>query len=219
MSTIRATVVLPYVSNLPRDVTTNTFWFSSEAAPSVYGAEIAARLIAFYTTIPGGAANPLSFYLSGVISRAALACRVQCYDMSDPAPRPPSYEQNWTLSGASGDNLPNEVSVVGSFQGDRVAGVNQARRRGRVFIGPLKVSALGTNTATNTPTVVSGLRTTLKGAMTDLASQNTTDAFWVARSQTTGDITTVTNGWVDNDFDTQRRRQPRASVRDTWGTP
>lgn len=215
---IRIQVVLPFQSGLPRDVATNTFTFDNvTSTPEVCAAIAGGRLETFYNVAPPPSVSPIAAYLSGVINRSQ--CRMVAYDLDDPQPRVPIWELDWVLGAAGGDNAPNELAAVASFQGDRQPGVPQARRRGRVYLGPLKIGVVATNTGTNTPTPNTAFSQTIANACDRLATASNGDAMWVVRSSVSGGMAQITNGWVDNDFDTQRRRQPRASSRILWDTP
>lgn len=216
--TLRIQVVLPYSTNLPQDVATNTFHFDVISTSPVLGAQIAmTRLEAFYNETPSTpAVNPLSTYISGVVNRTG--CRMVAYDLDDPRPRAPIFENEWTLGSATGTNLPNELAVCGSYQADREAGVPQGRRRGRVFIGPLRASAMASGSASASPPPATAFMDTLAQAMYDLSDASDGEVQWVGYSRTTGTAWVPTNGWVDNDFDIQRRREPRPTARTLWST-
>lgn len=136
------------------------------------------------------------------------------YDRSDPAPRVPVEEGTWDFTGApTGTAIPPECALCLSFQGDPESGVSQARKRGRVFIGPLKDAGLGTD---GRP--ASSIITTLATAGGVLLAASDADATWTwtVFSQSASDSFTVTNGWVDNEYDTQRRRGRIPTSRTTF---
>jgi hypothetical protein len=97
-----------------------------------------------------------------------------------------------------------------SFQGAPESGVSQARKRGRVFIGPLRSSLIGADGRPSPATV-----SLFAAEGEDLldASNAATTWSWTVHSATTGDNSVVTNGWCDNEFDTQRRRGRIATSR------
>jgi hypothetical protein len=142
------------------------------------------------------------------------------YDLADPEPRVPKGEGPFNIVPSGTESLPTEVAACLSFQGLAASGVNQARRRGRVFLGPLNREC----------TVMVGGRTLLEpGRQTVIAdaadallnSQALAGVPWAVFSPTaraTGaslfDATTiVNNGWVDNAFDTIRSRGTDPSTR------
>ena len=137
----------------------------------------------------------------------------KAYDLDDPEPRAPVREGSRNLSPDNTGSLPPEVALVLSFQAPKVSGVNQASRRNRIYLPFLKSSTNGTD-GRPTAGVVSGL---VSAATTLLAASGTTWD-WVVVSPTLGSVGTepVTDGWVDNEWDTQRRRGRPATSRSVW---
>lgn len=205
MALLRALVQIPKASGLPEDAVTNTWYFDGD--PTVGSGdmeEIAAALTQFY--------NAIDTYLSPILGTTAT---VTFYSMSDPEPRPPLYTANIALVLSTGNPLPDEVALCLSFRGTYPAGAVRARRRGRLFIGPLGNNTQGTTTAANRPssTFVSALAT---AADTLLTSSQTEPWDWVVYSPTSDSDTPVVAGWVDNAYDTQRRRGVAATSRTTF---
>jgi hypothetical protein len=110
---------------------------------------------------------------------------------------------------ADSTRLPTEVAVCGSFYADR----NIPRQRGRLYIGPLNLSAL--DQSTGRPH--SGIMNAIAEGMERITTLGTT-LQWVAYSTVAvgGSWLPVDNGWVDNAFDIQRRRGIEASSRIVW---
>jgi hypothetical protein len=142
---------------------------------------------------------------------------VKFYDLEDPEPRAPVYEGTFNLTSApSGAPLPPECSMCVSFQGNRQSGQPQARRRGRNFLPFLDNAAVGTDGRLDAAAISAGIawgQNLLDYSATPGAPT------WVVNS-TYGEplefTTTVTNGWVDNEVDTQRRRGRVATSRSTF---
>jgi len=210
MSIIRAIVTLPYFSGVPEDAATNTFHFSTVATPdSTALANINLRLVAFYDSVDA--------YMSGVISTSL--CNVKYYDLADPTPRTPiaTYGLGTRSWGASGQ--PEEVAVCISYTAAAVSGEPAARRRGRIYIGPLAAGAVSTGSSSSFASVNVVARTAFANAAAALADQDA-PALWSVYSPTDGIARKIVSGWVDNSFDTQRRRGRLATVRDAWtGVP
>jgi len=103
--------------------------------------------------------------------------------------------------------------MVLSFKGVPSAGVSLGSQRGRVYIGPLRQSNIGTD---GRPTA--GAITTLRDAGQALldASDANTEYTWAVWSPTLQDITPIVRGHLDNEYDTQRRRGRRATSRSTF---
>lgn len=217
MAIIRAQVTLPYTTNLPRDVAVNTYHFRVSAADDTTAAGIATNLIALYNTSSGGAT--VANYLSAQITRATNGCTVEFYDRASPEGEPPFYVATFTLGAAGSVNsLPAEVALCSSYVGEVSGDLPLRRRRGRVFIGPLAVGALETGSGiVGNPT--DQFVTTLSGATDRLAaayysSPGGTEFIVYSRLSNAG--SKIVRGWVDQEFDTQRRRQVRATQRTVW---
>lgn len=209
MPTIHATATLPYTTNIPEDVVTNTLYFSTlnSTDPDNLN-EIGARVIAAYHIIDTN--------LHNVLSRAANACRVDLYDLSDPEPRAPIADYTFTLDNAASGvtNLPLEVALCLSYHAAFVSGVPNARRRGRIYLGPFST---GASELTRPPDALIDLCVDFGEALwTPIGAS---DIEWVQHSETTGLSLEVIGGWVDNEWDTQRRRGRRATSRDLLGSP
>ena len=114
------------------------------------------------------------------------------------APRTTSLE---TLSGtANATNLPNEVALVVSW-GTLTPGRSG---RGRTYLaGWVETSSNGASTTPSRPTVV--VTDQVASAASGLAGVNG-GATLVVFSQKNGTVATVTGGYVNNEWDTQRRR-------------
>lgn len=214
MPIIRAQVTIPYDSNLPEDVVVNTFHFNVTTANQTAHDVIAAMLADFYGTVPEGAAGAISAFLSANLNSANASIRT--YDLSQAEPRQPIDVTNpgWTWAGA-GAFLPEELAVCLSFQAVGVSGEPQARRRGRVYIGPLGQNAL--ETTGNRPE--QDFIDRLVAAAQTLKDESITNAArWVVYSEAAGGVGyNVDNGWCDNAFDVQRRRGVAATSRTLWG--
>lgn len=135
---------------------------------------------------------------------------IKCYDRSDPEPRVPVLTDTWSL-GVGTDHMPAEIALVVSFQGVQVSGLPQARRRGRVFLGPFATSILDDSTGRPDSTAMSLLDTAASNLL--VASGLASGWNWTVWSTTNGSNTEVDNGWIDNSFDTIRARGIAASSR------
>lgn len=214
MPLIRAQMTLQGKSGIPEDQFVNTYWFNTggvtfeDAAPL-----IVASLDQLYTAVVPPNPNALSAFMSGFIADNP---EVRLYNMEDLPPRIPEvFVLTGTFGQAPAEGLPEEVALCVSFHG---APPITARRRGRVYIGPLNINCLdggGTSTSSN-PVRPSGLFvTTLQNCFSTFLGNDAGD-WWVVRSETSGLSTPIVGGWIDNSFDTQRRRGVESSVRTTW---
>lgn len=205
-----AMVILPGVSDLPEDRYVNTFHFVQEAGGIGRTREQFADLI---TSVLGTFYQSNEQWLSSTaLGTAPRTCEVRVYDPDQAAPREPDINTFVVSTAAHG--LPNEVSQVISFYSER----NIPRRRGRIYFGPLAVEAqeLGAGAVGDRrpdPTFYTGLATAA-AAIRDFADD---EFVWCVKSVVAVDTyRPVTAGWVDNAFDTQRRRGLVASTRTVW---
>lgn len=196
----------------PVDQVTNTWHFQTPGAVADAGTAILDNIDAFYSAI----STYLSINLTGT-------GEIDLYDLEDPEPRAPVFNGSFT-AGVGTNALPNEVAVALSYQAPIVSGTNQARRRGRLFIGPLATNVMATGTGDQR--VASGFRNALVAAAEALMDDTTLPGLvWSVFSPTTagappwsaatlGDsFFTVTNGWVNDAFDTMRSRGAAPTTR------
>ena len=136
---------------------------------------------------------------------------IKSYDMEDPEPRAPIVDTTFNLTSApAGGSLPPEVSLCLSYQAPKVSGLPQARRRGRIFLPPMNGNAVDTTTGRPAAAAVTAAVACGDNLLT-AAAAGTWD--WAVYSTVNGAGVAVTNGWVDNEFDTQRRRGRLPSFR------
>jgi hypothetical protein len=143
------------------------------------------------------------------------AWSVRIYDLTDPEPRVPFYENDESAFTPSGSALPAEVAICVSYQAIKQSGNNQASRRGRVYLGPLgdvSVNLADSSDVAARPTTAV-LNTCIQGiAQLDVVVADSA-VKWVVYSPKLDAFAEVDNLWVDNAFDTQRRRGERPTAR------
>lgn len=143
---------------------------------------------------------------------ATTAHVAKIYDLDDPEPRAPILQQNWSLgTAASGNALPSEVSLCLSYEGARVSGQDQKRRRGRMYLGPLDT---GTCTAAGRPEPA-GITTIQNAFLAFLVDMDAANAVFGVYSRSNDVLVVPATAWVDNAFDVQRRRGLDATERNT----
>lgn len=197
-------VIIHTTDGLPENFCTNTWHADCDdvAAVLLWHEE----LIDFYEQIGTN--------LSSLIDNANTdPHEINSYRLSDPAPRTIVASTNFSLPGVGTTALPTEVAVCCSFQAQQISGLPQARRRNRVYVGPMSQIATDSNgrVATNCQTAIRNQGSALKSA-----SDAATSWTWAIYSPTDGTGADVDNGWVDNEFDTQRRRGRQATDRATF---
>lgn len=133
---IRVAFRVPHNTLPDKDDIVHTWSFRGDHASGRDGAavEIQEHLCAFYLAIK---AHLSDAYVWG-------GGEFSFTDLADPKPRYPFGVLNSSAIGAmtgSQHQWPAEVAVCLSMRGARVSGARAARRRGRVFLGPLQRSA------------------------------------------------------------------------------
>lgn len=199
MPLYRTQVELAMTSGNPDDKATNVWHFIADDLTAL---DLAlTQVTTFYAAIDGN--------LSALI--AATGHRIRCYDLADTKPRAPVRDQGaGTLSLGTGA-LPPELALCMSFQAPRQSGVSQARRRGRLYLGPLSSTAYTTSTGFPTSTILTNIGNAVQNLLD--ASQAATTWAWAVYSPTTETAIEVNDAWVDNAFDIQRRRGVAATSR------
>lgn len=224
---VRAQCIWSGPSGLPRDRYVTTWHFVRGSGSALSDAqeqadEVSERLREFWleNTSVG---QSVAAYLSPNVLTAGL--EIRCYDLGQPAGTangsvPPReariYNHEADVSALGSKNLPEEVAVSLSFYADR----NLPRRRGRVFIGPLSDAAVKSSGPAR---VDNGFQRTLCAAAHRLANEEgATDVMRMGvLSQKDQEIRQVTAGWVDDAFDTIRKRGPESTGREPfpgWST-
>lgn len=220
-------VKLPRVSGVPRDVVENTFAFTKAGSTDIDLAQLGTQLQKFYNrdnSITGGT-RKVAQYINETVSRA-LPTHIEMYDID--VPGPPIHDTTFTLaavlSGSESSCLPDacamgvtihaDLSTVSEHSG---ATRPRARRRGRFFVGPL-IAAEMVDTTSGVPRIGSGPRDTAGFSIVNTMG----DCFDFAGAQlcvwsrVDHALRPVVGVWIDNRFDTQRRREEEASSRSVY---
>jgi hypothetical protein len=212
---VRAQVIIPATSNIPEDAVNNVFHFRWDAAGQFIvgdAQEVTDRLLNAYNPVTGTGPGD---YISG--KYAPNNATIKVYRLSDPSPRPPILTVTGVNLGTAkiDQPLPEEVALCLSFHGGPEAGAIAARRRGRTYFGPFTEFVLGQR-ADGTVAPVAALINDVAAFGTHLMADNTTDLSWAVYSPTDAQTYTIVGGYVDNAFDTQRRRGRAPSTRTAW---
>lgn len=201
------------VSGLPEDTVVNTLYFQAQGADGAedVAPDVIADIETAFTGDHGAAAGgPVWQHMSTALSGLVT---VKCYVMSDAEPRVPTAigELDFTAGDLGTSQLPREVAMCLSFHANYTSGGNAARRRGRIYVGPLGSTSNILDTATGGP--AASIITALKDMGVWLRDSLTANAVWCVNSDADSTLRPVTEGWVDNAFDTQRRRGQAATAR------
>lgn len=216
VTTLRIQFVGHGPSLLPEDRVVNTFHFHNAGVTYPTGRDACvAAVAAFYNGVFAG--DQLGAHISAWVQRDA---ELRIYNLEDPPGARVPIINGLTLSGAVGGGLPEEVAIVLSLRG---APPVNGRRRGRLYIGPL---SNGTNTyvaaSVSTPArpnmSAAGIAQQLvnrANALEDAAVA--ANVPWCIRSTVPSEnFVPIVDGFVDNAFDTQRRRGPDTTARIEW---
>lgn len=217
----RAQVTIPMDSALPEDSIVNVWHFDDDddpvAAPDDTRDWVMQALTGFYNSIDG------VVYPNQITSTA----QVKLYDLRDPEPRIPIFTEPLTITPNAADMLPAEVALCLSFAAAPESGTIAARRRGRIFLGPLHTGAVEYVAGQARPTslVMNSIKDAAAVLVDGISHPGSPGLHlkWAIYSPTT-DLTSsiddafndVVSGWVDNAFDTQRRRGAVATSRVTF---
>lgn len=210
---------LQYTTGLPRDVSVNTLTIGDPTSGPELTDAVAAILNFYNGDITVGPyTGCVADFYTPAVSGSANEALVEVFEIDLPtgALTPLGSPTPWTFaSTSSGDfALPFEVALCASFR-SAIDG-SSPRTQGRIYIGPLNNLAIDDGDFFGRPSAF--FQAILNGAMgrlaSDLSDNNTPLMVW---SRAGHSATAVTNGWVDNEFDTQRRREIDASQRLTWG--
>lgn len=224
MPDYKVSVILAAGSGLPRDAVQNTMYYAFSTVPSSGQFDALGGVIRdFYTQFISGGTNRVKDYLADHLDHSSNAAKCLFYLMpGSPGPTgTPVHQFNWTLTAATsvGANLPDQVAVVNSFHGSLVGVINAARHRGRFYLGPLSTNALQLLSGTGAPNTVSAtMATDVTKASQQYLSVAAAAVGWDWRVWSQADWTphSVVGGYVDDRFDTQRRRLERTTGRTTW---
>lgn len=210
-------------TGLPADRVINDFAFSDSTAQS--GAEITAlfaMVSGFYRNTQVSGAS-LGSRLSNYINRGATH-ELQAYRIVAGALGSPLQTEDWLgpTTAAGADGLPAECAAVLSFHANLTGVLEEsgatrprARRRGRLFIGPLGTTALTLSTAPYylNSTFLSIMR---EAAVELYDAATAVSTPWAVWSRTDATVRPIVAGWTDNAPDTMRSRGPKANVRTAW---
>lgn len=212
MATVRALVTIQHSSQVAENVSVNTFHFNTASPPDGLDLNaIVAALKTFYdtfTTTGVAVANMLSVNMSSG-NRS-----IKLYNLADAKPRAPLVTDISTMASVGTGSFPHEVALCLSFTSSAPSGVPRSRRRGRIYLGPLSDQStfLSRTGGDVRPSVLA--RNTL--AASALRMKNDVDIDWSTFSTVDGVASNVLAGWVDDAYDTQRRRGTKPTSRTIW---
>lgn len=239
----RATVVLKHKSGQAKDNVTNTFHVDALGGGPQDAEDIAEQIRdKFFLAIPPNSEFGLSTYLGGQIADAGHEIRMYPLvtatgESTSYQGAPPEHVELFDFIGRNdeGTGLPSEVALCCSFRRLQSGNVPLAQRTGRVYFGPIEASHIAVGAEGSRPKPTDALRGTLAEAGNALidglaAAGNALVVYSrpfagrVGAVKDNGDpkpdlparagsIHVVNQVFVDDAFDTQRRRGEKSTLR------
>lgn len=205
--TIRALISHENVSGDPKDRSINVMHFRVETGSDVIteAALIATALGTMFKTA-------MDVWHSN--QTPTTGHTVKWYRLSDPKPRQSFLVSNLSAYAVGpASTLPQEVCLCMSFKAAYQSGYRQASQRGRIYFGPYATNA---NVFAGVPdvNVIDSAKSAGIGFLAaSTAAGGWTWVIWSVKHDRSFD---VVNGWVDNAWDTQRRRGRVAVTRNPF---
>lgn len=207
----RFDVIIPYTTNLAEDVSVNTWHYNLVSPIATDYDNVRDLLQDFYDEPPAGETVSITSFMPN--NTLVDEWEIRAYNLEDPEPRVPVYQSTLEVTLGSSSPLPQEVALVLSFHAPPESGSPPARRRNRKYLGPFHEGANG-NDSRPAPELLD----VVAGAARDMleASAAATSWEWRVHSKTADTHYGVQGGWVDDAWDTQRRRGLAPSSRLLW---
>lgn len=188
------------VTNRPEDAVTNTtHWYKGGAQPDYEN--VRDMLVDFYSEIPDGGTNKIIDFMCN--KGLSGNWNMKIYRLTDDKPRAPVYTSQGNFELHNEFALPAEIALVLSFQAEPESGLPQARRRNRIYLGPFGDSA---NKESGRPSDLLVETMLFAGKALLIAQDQSITWGWHVYSPTQNAHHPVASGWVDNAWDSQRRR-------------
>lgn len=229
MAFLHVVAVFEHLTGVVEDRVMNTWAFETPSAGVVTGEvdDVTAALEEFYNDTITSTSHTVAHYLGEQLDRGAGVSTFEYYDvgafMSGAPHGSPFRIDTWSLGATNpgADGIPSELAVCLSYHGN-LTGIPEesgltrprARRRGRVYLGPLSQIAMESEAGTGRSRVATQCRDTIAESADRLMAH--TDVQWNVWSRADSAFTSVTGGFVDDAFDVQRRRGERAVSRSVF---
>lgn len=219
---INVRAVMQGTTLLAEDRYVNDFAFrlgDGTVAPTLLNlADLLGAVDGFYNEVTAGG-NQVAAFISEAVSRA-VTHEIEFHSILNGGS--PILSSPWLgpqAPSVANANMPTEVAGALSFHADLTGLVEEAgatrpraRRRGRVFVGPLTTQAI-TPTDDN-PRLSAGFTLSLRQAATFMADEAAAAGWtWSVWSRTGASLYPIVGGWTDNAPDTMRKRGVEASAR------
>lgn len=226
-----AKVQIPNLSPVNDPSTMGFVFESATAADYSHVSAITTALIAFFNSIPATATNNIASYLSLSTDHGASHCSITYYDITshlNGSPHgAPVAAANWGLGGSpTGTPFPEGAAAALSFRADYGTDVEfgtgtrpRARDRNRFYLGPLNSSCAEIDSSTKRTQFNSTFISNCLAAMFDLSNTHTTGGVsynWRVWSRKNAGVKLITELFMDNRIDYQRRRSDPAPATRTY---
>jgi hypothetical protein len=197
---MRAQITLRGASGLPRDNIVNTFHYTGTGAAA--RAAVNSAIDAFFDTV--------DVQLSALVLTTGHT--VKHYDLDQAPPRIPvgsvyTFDFN---TAPSSSRLPGEVAIVVSTRAAPESGINPASLRNRFYLGPIAQAVVAT-TGLVVSTSADAIATAAQTMFNSINASGEAEA--VVYSPTLDISRPIAVVWVNNEFDTQRRRGATETIR------
>lgn len=212
-----------WTADMPSDPKTfsQTLYFHDTGVgltPDEVADNIQALMSSFWNDVNAPGTITLASRMSSVIE--PLLTRFFVYDLGQAAPRTPYERTTGITAVAATDPLPNECAICLSYKSGvgspTSGGTIDKNDRGRIYIGPLTVTASVAVADRGDARVAGNMTQAIVGGA-ELLLAGTAELEWVQYSRTLNQFQIVSGGFVNNAFDTQRRRGVPESSRTTFG--
>lgn len=225
---VKATITLKTKSGIAVDSVQNDLYYIAPAGPPSDSDldNFRDHIQDFYGTVATGGVLAVGAYMSPSLDASGPVNEIAFYNV--PAARgplgAPFAMRDWSLTTIGTNPLPEEVASVLGFRDEYGSAPEfgpgrttrpRARLRGRIFIGPLALTASVTDSTTHRTMVAPAfVQSYLASAIEYLYTEMFGDAWnWRVFSTTTWTDHPVFFVNADNAFDTQRRRGPAATAK------
>ncbi len=214
MAILDAQYIIQNKSFEPKNAVVNTWHFLTPGpvATDLELDAVVADLRTFYDQVTTN-----NIAVSNLMSAqvAANLRRIKVFKRYEPKPRLPARDVTFTGAGNAGAGFPNEVALVLSSRSQPLSGVPQRRRRGRVYIGPLSDDSPYVERGGNDVRPSALARNTIANAALRLVD-SVSGVIWATVSTVDNVASPVIGGFVDNAYDTQRRRGVDSTTRSVF---
>ena len=220
MSHVLVQHIMQDISGLAEDRYINTWHFDTAAPTEADYLALGVAVNNFYERDTSGVSgNLLKWFANHALAPGSGA---KVYDMADPMPRKPRVFVPAASTGVPvTETYPAEVAVCLSFACAPVAGIPVASLRGRVYLGPLNISA-GENVPAGAwarPILAMRNQIIVSAAMMRTEANSLAASEWSVWSPKKARLFPVNRAWVDDAWDTQRRRGAPPASRVTTPIP